>query len=109
MSLENIQWWLDQLPDELGKGYKYQGNTLTRGIQKDFVSCIPISMNTISHGIFGDPLWKESSKFDDRATWFVRLVPELSDSFVLVSLTLLVFIHSLFLTFSSTTNKGSYI
>lgn len=108
MSLECIQWWLDHLPDNLGKGYRYQGNTLTRGIQKDCVSCIPISMNTISHGVFGDPLWDESSKFVDRATWFVRLVPELSDGFVLVSLTFLILIHSLFLTFLSTTNKGSY-
>ncbi|KAK7023572.1 hypothetical protein VNI00_016658 [Paramarasmius palmivorus] len=45
------------------------------GTQEDFVSCIPAAMNTIAHGVFGDPLWAPNTRYLDRIRWFLALVP----------------------------------
>lgn len=75
--LADTQKWLHaRFP---GTVFKDLGNTLSHGKQKDSISCIPATMNTISHGIFGDALWTHENRFLDRIEWFMRLVPDGKD------------------------------
>lgn len=75
--LADTQKWLHaRFP---GVVFKNLGNALSHGEQKDSISCIPATMNTISHGIFGDALWTHENRFLDRIVWFMRLVPDRTD------------------------------
>jgi len=58
-----------------GKEFEELGNVVPHGVQIDGVSCIPVSINTISHGIFGDLLWTPKARDADRIEWFMKLVP----------------------------------
>ncbi|KAF9065526.1 hypothetical protein BDP27DRAFT_1424723 [Rhodocollybia butyracea] len=41
--------------------------------KKDHISCIPVTMNTIAHGILNDPLWDHGSWWLHRIQWWVKL------------------------------------
>ncbi|KAJ3819239.1 hypothetical protein F5880DRAFT_1616648 [Lentinula raphanica] len=71
--LDDTQKWLKA---RFGGTFKLLGNTLTHGEQYDGISCIPATMNTIAHGIFGDALWTHEGRFADRIRWFTELVPD---------------------------------
>ncbi|KAJ3853635.1 hypothetical protein EV368DRAFT_63941 [Lentinula lateritia] len=53
------------------------GNEPSPGWQEDSISCIPASMNTIGHGIFGDKLWEHDHLSLERLVWFTTLVPDI--------------------------------
>ncbi|EEB88926.1 hypothetical protein MPER_13042 [Moniliophthora perniciosa FA553] len=74
--IENTQKWLKAC---LNGPFKYLGNTLEHGVQEDFISCIPAAMNTIAHGVFGEPVWKPERRYLDRIAWFTLLVPNPED------------------------------
>lgn len=76
--LADTQKWLcARFP---GTDFEDLGNALPHGEQQDCISCIPATMNTISHGIFGDALWTHESRFLNRIEWFMRLVPDKTDT-----------------------------
>lgn len=60
-----------------GGKFSETGNSLAHGVQEDGISCIPVTMNTIAHGIFGEPLWTHEHWYLDRMKWFLKLVPKL--------------------------------
>ena len=71
--IRDLQVWLKSV---FGHTFADKGNSLEHGIQADAISCIPAAINTIAHGIFGDPLWTPEDRFLDRMKWFHLLVPE---------------------------------
>ncbi|KAJ3920095.1 hypothetical protein F5877DRAFT_38885 [Lentinula edodes] len=71
--IKNVQKWLQA---RFGGTFREEGNTITHGDQCDSISCIPITMNTIAHGIFGDSIWIHENRFLDRLWWFQQLVPD---------------------------------
>ncbi|KAF8687978.1 hypothetical protein AX14_003566 [Amanita brunnescens Koide BX004] len=71
--IRDLQAWLKSA---FGHTFVNKGNALEHGVQADAISCIPGTMNTISHGIFGDVLWTPDDRFLDRMKWFQILVPE---------------------------------
>ncbi|KAJ3928641.1 MAG: hypothetical protein NXY57DRAFT_1041470 [Lentinula lateritia] len=46
-------------------------------LMEDSILCIPVSMNTIGHGIFGDKLWEHDHRFLEQLVWFTTLVPDI--------------------------------
>ena len=49
------------------------GNTLRRPHQTDTTSCSICAMSTITHGIFGDPLWQQCDASTHRINWLLEL------------------------------------
>ncbi|KAK7462206.1 hypothetical protein VKT23_007811 [Stygiomarasmius scandens] len=72
-----IQYWLQR---SHGGRFKNTGNSLTHGEQKDLYSCIPITMSTIAHEVFGKPIRTHGNRFLDRIQWFQTLFPETGSS-----------------------------
>ncbi|KAJ3749525.1 hypothetical protein DFH05DRAFT_1533309 [Lentinula detonsa] len=68
-----IEKWLKA---RFHRTFKNTGNSLAHAWQKDSISCIPVTMNTILHGIFGDPLWTHENRYLDCLKWFSELVPD---------------------------------
>ncbi|KAJ3965299.1 hypothetical protein EV361DRAFT_955152 [Lentinula raphanica] len=68
----HIQKWLQARHKGV---FREMGNTLPHGMQNDGISCIPSSINTIAHGVFGDALWSQNTWRLDRIRWFTSLVP----------------------------------
>ncbi|KAL0562918.1 hypothetical protein V5O48_019160, partial [Marasmius crinis-equi] len=69
--MNTIQKWLKA---RYKKTFGFEGNQLPHGDQEDAISCIPCTVNTISHGVFGDQIWTHELRFVDRFRWFRRLV-----------------------------------
>jgi hypothetical protein len=68
--VEGLDLWFH---GEFGKHLLTLGHKLIRPTQFDGHSCSICTMNTIAHGIFGDPLWMQDSAPRYRIAWFNEL------------------------------------
>jgi hypothetical protein len=69
--IKTIQKWLRT---RFNGPFQELGDSLAHGVQKDGISCLICSANTISHGVFGDPLWMANRRGHARAEWFLTLI-----------------------------------
>ena len=44
-----------------GGKFKFTGDSLVHGVQRDFSSCAVVCENTIVHATVGNPLWKQEN------------------------------------------------
>ena len=68
--IKSLQIWFKSLH---GKSFKNRGNSLIHAVQNDSFSCSIITMNTIAHAIFQEPLWTPSDGYEHRLKWFKQL------------------------------------
>ena len=68
--MKTIQKWLHTFNGP----FQELGDSLAHGVQKDGILCLICSANTISHGVFGDPLWMANHRGHVRAEWFLTLI-----------------------------------
>ena len=68
--IKSLQIWFKSL---YGKSFKNRGNSLAHAVQNDSFSCGVITMNTIAHAIFQQPLWTPNDALEHRLKWFKRL------------------------------------
>ncbi|KAL0064039.1 Methionine--tRNA ligase, mitochondrial [Marasmius tenuissimus] len=67
---------LVNMPHPHQGAFKDLRNQLVHGEQQDCVSCIPVTMNTIAHGVFGKDIWCHEKCFLDHIRWFQNIVPD---------------------------------
>lgn len=68
--LKGLRKWLD---NQFGWKVMNLGNVLKRPRQTDTYSCSVCAMSTITHGIFGDPLWQQPNASIHRIHWLLEL------------------------------------
>lgn len=69
-ALKGLRRWFQE---QFGWKLLDVGNTLERPFQPDSYSCAICAMNTISHGIFNDPLWTSREASVHRIRWLLKL------------------------------------
>ena len=68
--LKGLRRWLDE---QFGWKVINLGNVLKRPHQTDTHSCSICAISTISHGVFGDPLWRQPNASTHRIHWLLKL------------------------------------
>ena len=81
--VQQLQWWLTK---RFGSRFREDNTAMACARQDDFHSCGIISINTITHHVFGDALWEPSSKVSERVQWFNTISEYKSDQVSTVSM-----------------------
>lgn len=68
--LKGLRKWFSE---QFGQKLMNTGNTLRRPHQTDTYSCSICAMSTIAHGVFGDPLWRQSNASTHRINWLLEI------------------------------------
>ncbi|KAL0572455.1 Methionine--tRNA ligase, mitochondrial [Marasmius crinis-equi] len=70
--LRKLKWWLGHRFQNLGK-FRFLEGGLKHGMQKDTTECGLVTVNTVAHEVFYDPLWSPMLKEAYRMGWFLDL------------------------------------
>ena len=70
-AIKKLRWWLQK---RFENPFRELGDQLVHGKQEDGTECGILTVNTIAHKVFQDPLWVVGRKAVERVVWFNKLV-----------------------------------